>query len=308
MLKMTKQAINNAREYIETHGRKIDIACFKYHFLNGSREIVLNALSEYQNADGGFGNGIEPDFCLPSSSPMATTIAFQIFRKLKISSNNTMVQEGIKYFLGTLDQEISSWHSVPKEVNDYPHAPWWHYNEQKQESVKRKFLVNPSAEIIGYLHSYAELVPKDILKSVTRAAIEWLTTLPDKMEMHDMLCYLRMQEGFSGSEKELVSDKLRKCARNIIETNPEKWDGYAAKPIMFVSGPKSLLSDLLRDEIESNLDYEIQRQGSEGCWEPNWSWGQYEDDWQKAKDKWKSYLTLEMLLKFKAFGRIEDFD
>lgn len=308
MLLMTREAFNKAREYIEINGRNVDKAFFEYHFMDGSREAVLNALSEYQNEDGGFGKGIEPDFWLPESSPMATTIGFQMFRKLGVSANNPMVQKGIKYFLATLDQEINSWYSVPKEVNNYPHAPWWHYNEQRQESVRRKFLVNPSVEIIGYLHSYAELVPKDLLKSVTKAVIEWLTASPDKMEMHDMLCCLRMQEGLSGNAKEIVSDKLRKCARNIIETNPEKWDGYAAKPIMFVSGPNSLLSDLFRDEIKSNLNYEIQRQRPEGCWEPNWSWGQSEDDWQKARDKWKSYLTLEMLLKFKAFGYIENFD
>ena len=41
-----------AREFIYRNARPLDLTRFQYHFENGSKEAVMNALSYYQNADG----------------------------------------------------------------------------------------------------------------------------------------------------------------------------------------------------------------------------------------------------------------
>lgn len=63
---------DRAKVFIKTKARGLERSLFEYEFENGSQESVLAELITYQNKDGGFGNGIEPDFWLPNSSPMAT--------------------------------------------------------------------------------------------------------------------------------------------------------------------------------------------------------------------------------------------
>jgi hypothetical protein len=54
--------INAAKQFILQNARPIDLAVYKYFFDNGSNQRVIDELSKFQNEDGGFGNGLEPDF------------------------------------------------------------------------------------------------------------------------------------------------------------------------------------------------------------------------------------------------------
>ena len=305
-MKLSKEAFERARDYMKNNAEKIELALFEYHFEGGSYEEVIKALREYENEDGGFGKGLEYDFTLSASSPMATTIAFQYLRKINASSDIDMIKEGIKYFIDTFDKDKNMWHALSKEANNYPHAPWWHYDESTGGCAVEHCFANPSAEIIGYLNEYKDLVPKDFLTMVTDMAIEKLLERPDKLEMHEMLCYLRMSEKLPVEKKEAVIDKLRKSVRNSVELNSANWEGYGAKPSIIVDSTESPLIDLIKEEVELSLDYEIGKQTSEGFWEPNWSWGQYEESWELAKEKWRGRLTVETLIKLKRFGRIEE--
>ena len=49
------EAFVNARKFIYKNARPLDLARWQYHFENGSREAVLQALQFYQNEDGGYG-------------------------------------------------------------------------------------------------------------------------------------------------------------------------------------------------------------------------------------------------------------
>ncbi len=48
-----------ARDFIYKNARPIDMARWKYLFENGSKEAVLEALSTYQNEDGGFAHALD---------------------------------------------------------------------------------------------------------------------------------------------------------------------------------------------------------------------------------------------------------
>jgi len=49
----------------------LELARWQIHFEDGSRENVLQMLEVYQNEDGGFGHGLEPDNWKPNSTPIA---------------------------------------------------------------------------------------------------------------------------------------------------------------------------------------------------------------------------------------------
>ena len=64
-----KSIFEKAKSFIDRHARPLDLARWQYHFENGTRDAVLDALKDYQNDDGGFGHGLEADCLNPNSSP-----------------------------------------------------------------------------------------------------------------------------------------------------------------------------------------------------------------------------------------------
>jgi len=58
--------------------------------------------------------------------------------------------------------------------------------------------------------------------------------------------------------------------------------------------------------VTENLDCELEQQGADGAWSPNWNWqGHLPAEWQIARREWQGELTLRMLRSFRAFGRLE---
>jgi len=72
---LTDRLLAKAKAFIFRHGRLLDRKYFLFHFEHGSREAVLRVLACYQNDDGGFGHGLDPDIMCPSSTAVCTEIA-----------------------------------------------------------------------------------------------------------------------------------------------------------------------------------------------------------------------------------------
>ncbi len=307
MKKLAHSAFQRAKNFIMDQGRALDQKRFEFHFEDGSADAVLAALTPYQNDDGGFGHSLEPDLRTPFSSAIATTVGFQILREIRAPASHALVRKGIQYFIATYEVSQQVWPIVPPEVNDAPHAPWWHY--KKSTETFGRFLVNPRAEIVGYLHEFSEGVPTELLKTLTAAVLEHLESLPDEMEMHDSLCFVRLAETEALSSRDKVWAKLARAAAPGVARNAEQLTGYVLKPLWLVPSPESPLAAGLKDEVEMNLDFEIEQQGEDGAWSPNFSWGdQYPEAWRVAKREWQSRFTVDTLKTLRDFGRIAQID
>ena len=303
MKQLTQAAFQRAKNFIMEQGRAVDQRRFEFHFENGSADAVLAALSPYQNDDGGFGHSLEPDIRTPASSAIVTTGGFQILREIRAPVNHILVRKGIQYFIDTYDEHQQVWSIVPPEVEDAPHAPWWNY--EKSAECFGWFLVNPRAEIVGYLHEFSGGVPTKLLKTVTASVLKHLDVLPDEMEMHDTLCFVRLAETEALPNRDKIWAKLAQVAAHGVARNAEQLTNYVLKPLWFVPSPESPLAAGLKDEVKMNLDFEIGQQGEDGSWSPNFSWGdQYPKAWQTAKKEWQSKITVDTLKTLKDFGRI----
>ena len=304
MKKLTQSAFERARNFIMDHGRTLDQKRFEFHFEDGSIDAVLAALTPYQNEDGGFAHSLEPDIRTPVSSAIVTTVGFQILREIRAPANHILVRKGIQYFIATYKTSQQVWHIVPPEVDAAPHAPWWNY--EKSAETFGRFLVNPRAEIVGYLHEFSDGVPTKLLKTLTAAVLEHLYSLPDEMEMHDSLCFVRLAETEALPNRDKVWAKLAQAAAPGVARNVEQLTGYVLKPLWLVPSPESPLAAGLTDEVEMNLDFEIEQQGEDGSWSPNFSWGdQYPEAWRTAKREWQSRFTVDTLKTLKDFACIE---
>jgi hypothetical protein len=125
MKNLTAEAYDLAVSFLTTQGRPLDQALLAYHFDSGSVDAILDALAEYQNPDGGFGKGLEPDIQMPGSSARTTTFGLEALTDVKASADHPVVRSAIAYLLDTFDASSQVWTIVPSEVDDMPHAPWW---------------------------------------------------------------------------------------------------------------------------------------------------------------------------------------
>ncbi len=306
-MKLSYENFQKSKLFVYENARELEKTLCRYYFEEGSKESVLEALAVYQNDDGGFGHSIEPDFRLEGSSPMGTAVALSIIKDLDVEAQHPVIKKAIYYLMESFDSEMKKWHAVPPEVNDVPHAIWWEYNPEKERSGVETTWANPNAEIVGYLHQYAENVPNEFLQYTTGLAIEKLYEIPEKLDMHDFFCYQILFEALPESSKGIVRDKLSKSVALTVASNPEEWGQYAAKPLQLVTSPNSYFYPFLKSEVALNLDYEINKLNPDGSWRPNWSWlGEYEDVWKQAEQEWSGHLTVKNLKTLYDFGRIEE--
>ncbi len=208
-MQLSAERFEQARAFIKTHARPLDVRLFEYFFEGGTAAAVLAELARYQNPDGGFGHGIEADFRAPVSSPMATSVGLQYAVTVDAGADQPLVQAAIRYLLATYDTTNEYWPANFKAVNEAPHAPWWHIDEIKPPDESG--WPNPSAEIVGYLHRYAPLVPPDFLERVTQRARRNLESGAglDGMFRYNLLCWQRAAADLPADLRETVTDADR---------------------------------------------------------------------------------------------------
>ena len=97
MPQLSGKAFNRAGNFITNSARSLERVLFDYHFGSGSGSDVLIKLKKFQNEDGGFGQGIEPDLRMSVSSPFSISVAFQILQELSVPRDHDMVRNGIGY-------------------------------------------------------------------------------------------------------------------------------------------------------------------------------------------------------------------
>jgi len=159
---------------------------------------------------------------------------------------------------------------------------------------------------LAHLYNYADTVPNDLLASLTATILDRADESPDAMEMHDMQCCIRLADtpSFPIDARKRLAKKLTTAGDVEVVRDPAKWGGYTVKPLNVVFSPTSCLASQFESDLSANLDFEIDQQGEDGSWSPQWSWGAYGDDWPAAKLAWQSYLTITTLVTLKAFSRI----
>ena len=92
MKTFSAQQFASAKTFLERHGWPLDQASFAAAFEAGNTSKVLTELRRYQNRDGGFGHGLEPDVRLTDSSVIATTIALQTLAEHDADAGHPMVR------------------------------------------------------------------------------------------------------------------------------------------------------------------------------------------------------------------------
>ncbi len=306
MLRLSQGALDALRAVLQEEARPLERELYRHWFEGAPADGALRALAAFANADGGFGRALEADLRLPDSSAMATTMALQTLRLLGAGAEDPLVRGAVGYLVATLDAESTAWPSAPPAVNDHPHAPWWQ-RDPSGPAVTEGELDNPRPEVLGYLFEHSAHVTPELLARVSRSTMERFRALGDTLEMHALLCYLRLAES-PGLPPEMRAElwaRLGEMAMSTVERDPATWPTYCLRPLDVVRAPSAPLLARLREDVERQLDWEIERLGDTGTIDTPWDWGGlYPEAFVEARREWVGVLALETLRRLQAFGRL----
>ncbi len=299
---LNKASFDKAKKFVLKNARPLDKALFRFTFENGSVEDVINELVKYQNSDGGFGHGLEPDIRSSLSSPIATTIAFQYLNRLDLEKTPDFVEQALNYFDSTFNKDILQWFSISSEVNDSPHAPWWQFDEEKERSDES--WGNPTVEIIGYYLRYRGLKGNPIINEALDKALERIKT-KETIETHELQCYFRMYKCVPSDTKHEIFPHLEKHIKKTVEQDPKKWEGYVTKPLTFVDSTDSPFYDLFKDLVPLELNSLVKSIDKDGAWYPAWEWSDYLETWKRVKVELAGLVTVKNLILLRNFDQID---
>ncbi|NHJ23543.1 MAG: hypothetical protein EAX89_03140 [Candidatus Lokiarchaeota archaeon] len=191
----------NIKNLIFNQGRLLERKLYSYFFEKGSKEGVLKALSAYQNDDGGFGNGIEPDILCPDSSAIGAETALYILDLLDLKEEK-LSKKLIDWIINAQNNEGFIDHP-PKNLFNYPFQPWWKNPDDKRililAAILRKWDINS---------------PK-FFKRVNRYFSN--LTIPDKFQIYDYPFFVYLKYCGDTQEETELFFKLLEYLPKIIK-------------------------------------------------------------------------------------------
>lgn len=285
-----------AAQYIQDNARYLEKLLHQHYFVSPCGDKVIKALGLYQNKDGGYGNGLEPDFRLSNSSAMASSVALKLLSEFKHEPlAEVQTKNVISYLEHTFNPVIEGWESVGKLVNLFPHAPWWHYHDSPS-----KYNLNPSAEILGYLIEFrSHVTTLDVDRLLKRYMAYYLSL--ENIEEHEYYSVLRLAERMSDIEHALILPKLQLDYRRLVNLNRDEWQNYVPTPLKFAMLDQKNRLGISDLDLQENIKYLKEVLDKSGFISPSWKWDKYEEEWEVAKREWTGILTLEALKALRLF-------
>lgn len=306
MAKLKKESFATARNVIKTKARPLEKCLFQYYWEGGSNTAVLEELKKYQNEDGGFGRGLEPDFRLPSSTPLATSIGLRVLTEIRGDLEcREILLPALEYLETTFDDQRKGWWAVTDKINTYPHTPWWHFDEAKGSTVIDEHWGNPSAELLGYLYCYGEQIRRIDIHKALDHAVRYMEEKNDFSSEHELFCFLRLYKLLPQDQKMGLEENISRGISQVIVYDRKRWGDYVPTPLDFVQHPEEPNFGIKEEKIEENLEYLMEVLARDGCIHPPWGDSFYQGDFSKAVQEWQGLLTLEALKTLDNFQRLE---
>ena len=293
---MKAQDFKDTAHVVHEIGRTIESKMVEYLFDQTKDKDVLKELSRFQNKDGGFGHGLEPDCWNPNSSPIQTQFAMGYLRLITFNKKHQVIKKMMKYLETTYDKKLRKWHLLIPSNHDYPHAPWWNYREIEED-------YNPSASIAGFIIKYGNPRSKSYRYALEVADDVMADIINDNItkEPHELSCIIDLYDDvnhiFQSDQKFQASKiKLIKIIGDVIEKDHKKWfTSYVTKPSVLIHSKTSIgyetYQDLLKTELSESLNYRNDLK----IWPVTWSWTDYLDVFEEAKEIWSSIIALKYL-------------
>jgi hypothetical protein len=256
------QILDSAQTFLFSNARLLERHLFAFHFRQGDRGSVRAALRAYQNADGGFGNALEPDKRTASSQPIDQEIALGVLDEIGFDEG---IAIQICDFLETITTAEGGVPFVLPTVRDAPRAEWWNTDLDEPPAS-----INPTASIAGLLHKHE--IHHPWLDRATGYCWEYIEHLQISSG-HDFLCVQSFLEHVA--DRERAERAFERISRQLMEGGHITYDpsasGYVFMPLVYAPSPQDMARRLFDAEtIRNHLAALASRQQTDGGWPISW--------------------------------------
>lgn len=307
---MNKLSIKKLSLWMHRNAREIDIARWKYHFENGSRQDVIDALMRYQNTDGGFGNTLDADNWNVNSLPYATLYALDILQEIEFFDLEHPIYKGICRYIDIESDFPNGWTFTVESNGDYPHASFYNYGEEYNKTESIGIFLGFSSFVIE--HYRESRIYQDILKLVEK----YIGLLYDN-ELGDMgpTGYIKLvnamrKAGIKGYDYDNLEERLKELVNGSIQREPEQWRYYGYRPSDYIKSKESVFYADNKEIVDVELKFLVDTLPEDDVWPISWSWFEnnevYPKEWAISEVWGKAYKAIGRTLFLKEFGKISE--
>jgi hypothetical protein len=231
-------------------------------------------------------------------------MAIEVIEELELDSNNNLIRSVINYLINNAPKDDYFFYSTIPSNNEYPHAPWWNYIEDRHI-----WGYMPTSMLAGFIHKYAiNAMEREFAEEIINRAINDFLNNPTK-EMHELRCYLDManfiDKNNTFSKWEEFVEVLINTISSVIEKDESKWfTEYSIRPLHFFDNPNSIGYKEHKDIALKEVDMIMDQRNNEGYWDITWQWDTYPEAFIHAKLKWQSLLAVGYLKILKNYKKI----
>ena len=305
MRKLTAEQLAKMDNWMQKNARPYDRAKWNYLVHGANKDSIIDEMLKYQNTDGGMGNGFEPDVLLPLSAAIPTAEAIFQAYEYDLDCHTPWFQAILAYFENSVQDIPKYWEDSPPEAMNYPHAPWWNY------APCTEFSPNPCAVVASAMIRYGTPSQQELGYKIAADCLHLLLT-HDFCGDHDTLNMLALVDTLSAMRSRLITNEVLDALKRRIWDNTcfdsARWQEYTFQPLDYAPSPHSFGYDVVKQEIDENIDYWLNHIHPCGVWEPNFSWGIDSDISRQVTQNWMGYITVKRIKILMQFGRLEGQD
>jgi hypothetical protein len=283
-----------AQRFLLGEGRLLERRLFGALFAGQPAGGVLDALRGYQNADGGFGHGLEPDKRCPASLPVDVEVAFQTMVAAG-TGDAEMLSEACD-FLGRTAAQADAGGAVPLAfpvIESFPRAEHW-------SDWTYQPGVNPTAGLAGLLYQLDFDHPwRAAATGFCWQAIE-TGTLPDEVHaIVEVLVFLAQVPDRERAARDAPAVLERLVAAPMYQAVPTAGE-YGLTPLTVAPTADAPWRRLFEDgALAAHLDHLAAAQQPDGGWPVTW-----QPPSEASRLDWRGIITLQALRTLTSYGRL----
>ncbi len=283
--------VEAARWFVYGNARLLEQRVYAVLFEDGDPASVVLALAGYQNADGGFGNGLEPDKRAPTSQALDVEIAFE--RLVMVGGSAPDLIESACDWLATVSAPSGAVPIVMPSIVDYPRAAHWNQAEYPPGP-------NPAAAIAAHVHALGITHPWADL--ATEYCLSELEAGRAPAEAHALLGLAKLLDNAPDQQRaKRASAALQStlAKASYMRLDPGSVN-YGLTPLDFAPSPQAMAHGWFdTDLIEAHLDSLEHDQQDDGGWPIGW-----EPPGGASRCEWRAIRTISSLRTLAAYQRL----
>lgn len=297
-------------KWMHRNARELELARWKYHFEEGDKLEVVNALMYYQNPDGGFGNAVDPDNWNKNSVPYGMHFVLEILKEIDFFEFNHPIYIGIKKYLEVTSNFPAGWAFTIPSNQEFPHAAYYNYEQEYNKVESKGIIISFCSFILEY---YKESPLYDKMIRLADKMVQGIyeedqgdmgpsgyVTLLHALKKLDLPNY-----DYSKLEKRLIE-----LVNRSIQRDPEQWSSYGYRPSDYIISKDNMFYKGNEDIIEKEIDFLVDTLPENDVWPIAWSWFENKDKYPKESsisENWcKAYKAIDKVIFLKNFGRIDE--